>query len=97
MSRKNYYVSGRELFSTGLILLIFYIFGADLGLRESFVNILKYICLGCFVLSIILSTIELRSSVQKAAPYADKVGTVIHIVLALSAFVLALLWHNIFQ
>lgn len=89
--------SGRELFSIGLILFIFYISGADLGLRESFVNILEYICLGCFASSVILSTIGLRFIVQNEAPHADKVRTVIHIVLALSAFVLTLLWNRIFQ
>lgn len=98
MSRVNInYVSGRELFSAGIILFIFYIWGPDMGMREPYVNTIRYISLGCFALSVLLNAVGLHLTIKNGAPHADKVKIIIHLVLASLASVLTLFGNSIFQ
>lgn len=89
------YIYSRELFSIGLILFVYFVFGPDMGMRGSSVTITGYASLGCFAVSALLNAVNMHCTAKKAAR-PDKVRTVIHTVLALSACALILLWNKIF-
>ena len=80
------YIYSRELFSIGLILFVYFV---------SSVTITGYASLGCFAVSALLNAVNMHCTAKKAAR-PDKVRTVIHTVLALSACALILLWNKIF-